>query len=146
MKFVILHRKLIPGFDVNGPILTPAEYDIHQVLRWISVGIDIREVMEDGSYRKLAFNDERLMEELNKKLNKQMEKRKQQKDDQQPRVGSGNVKLVPEKRTPKPVVAKPQPKVEPKKEEPQPEPKVEEVVKEEPKQQNLFIDELERPE
>ena len=75
MKYVILSRKQIPGYSVKGPILTPAEYDIHQVLKWVVVGIDVREVMEDGSYRKLSFNDPRLMEELDKKLNIQRERR-----------------------------------------------------------------------
>lgn len=142
MKFVILHRKQIPGYSICGPILTPMEYDIHQVLRWVAAGVDIREVMEDGSYRKLAFNDKRLMEELNKKLSKQMELKNQRKVElERPDGGNGNVRLLPEKKkhhTPK---VKPQPKVEPKKEEP----KVE-VKKEEPKQPDLIIDELERPE
>jgi hypothetical protein len=142
MKFVILHRKQIPGYSICGPILTPMEYDIHQVLRWVAAGVDIREVMEDGSYRKLAFNDKRLMEELNKKLSKQMELKNQRKVElERPDGGNGNVRLLPEKKkhhTPK---VKPQPKVEPKKEEPEVE-----VKKEEPKQPDLIIDELERPE
>jgi hypothetical protein len=142
MKFVILHRKQIPGYSICGPILTPMEYDIHQVLRWVAAGVDILEVMEDGSYRKLTFNDKRLMEELNKKLSKQMELKNQRKVElERPDGGNGNVRLLPEKKkhhTPK---VKPQPKVEPKKEEPEVE-----VKKEEPKQPDLIIDELERPE
>ena len=143
MKFVILHRKQIPGFSVCGPILTPMEYDIHQVLRWVAAGVDIREVMEDGSYRKLSFNDKRLMEELDKKLTKQMELREQRKIElERPTGGGSNVRLVPEKKKEYKPKVKPQPKVGPKKEEPK-----QEVVKEEPKQQpDLIIDELERPE
>ena len=68
MKFVIMNNGTIPGVGVKGPVLTPRSYDIHQVLKWIVTGVDIREVMEDGSYRKLIFNDERLMQELGKKL------------------------------------------------------------------------------
>ena len=65
MKFVILDNRSLPEFNgVRGPILTPRFYDIHLVLRWIAAGIDIREVMEDGSYRKLEFNDERVMRRL----------------------------------------------------------------------------------
>lgn len=68
MKFVIMNNGTIPGVGVKGPVLTPRSYDIHQVLKWIVSGVDIREVMEDGSYRKLIFNDERLMQELGKNL------------------------------------------------------------------------------
>ena len=143
MKFVILHRKQIPGFTVCGPIMTPTEYDIHQVLRWIAAGVDIREVMEDGSYRKLTFNDERLMEELTKKINKQMELREARKIElEKPLGGNGNVRLVPEKKKAY-KSPKPQPKKveQPKKKEPEVE-----VVKEELKQPDLIIDELEKPE
>ena len=68
MKFVIMKNGTIPGVGVKGPVLTPRSYDIHQVLKWIVAGVDIREVMEDGSYRKLIFNDKRLMQELGKNL------------------------------------------------------------------------------
>lgn len=68
MKFVIMNNGTIPGVGVKGPVLTPRSYDIHQVLKWIVAGVDIREVMEDGSYRKLIFNDKRLMQELGKNL------------------------------------------------------------------------------
>ena len=139
MQFVILSHKTIPGFGVKGPILSPASYDIHLVLRWISVGVDVREVMEDGSLRKLKFNDERLMEELHKKLDKQAEQRlavKKAREEIKIEV-KGNVKLMPE--------AKPLPKKKVKKEEPK-----KEIVepKEEVKEDNidLFIDHLEDPE
>ena len=139
MQFVILSHKIIPGFGVKGPILSPANYDIHLVLRWISVGVDVREVMEDGSLRKLKFNDERLMEELHKKLDKQAEQRlavKKAREEVKIEV-KGNVKLMPE--------AKPLPKKKVKKEEPK-----KEIIepKEEVKEDNidLFIDHLEDPE
>lgn len=61
MKFVIMHTGEIPGYGhVRGPVLTPQAYDLSTVLKWVSHGVDIREVMEDGSYRKLTFNDRRL--------------------------------------------------------------------------------------
>ena len=139
MQFVILSHKIIPGFGVKGPILSPASYDVHLVLRWISVGVDVREVMEDGSLRKLKFNDERLMEELHKKLDKQAEQRlavKKAREEIKIEV-KGNVKLMPE--------AKPLPKKKVKKEEPK-----KEIIepKEEVKEDNidLFIDHLEDPE
>lgn len=68
MKFVILSSCQLPECGVRGPILTPRYYDIHLVLKWLAVGIDIREVMGDGSYRKLEFNDERVMKELDEEL------------------------------------------------------------------------------
>lgn len=71
MKFVILHVGIIPGTgNAKGPVLSPQEYDLRDVLKWIAHGIDIREVMEDGSYRKLEFNDRRINEAINKGLNK----------------------------------------------------------------------------
>ena len=68
MKFVIMSNCVLPECGVRGPVLTPRYYDIHLVLRWIAAGVDIREVMEDGSYRKLEFNDERVMKELDEEL------------------------------------------------------------------------------
>lgn len=71
MKFVILHTGVIPGYgNARGPVMTPQEYDLKDVLKWVSHGIDIREVMEDGSYRKLEFNDRRINEAINNGLNK----------------------------------------------------------------------------
>lgn len=67
MKFVILSSCEIPGFGgARGPVLTPQEYDLHLVLRMITNGVDIREVMEDGSYRKLVFNDPAVMKAIDK--------------------------------------------------------------------------------
>ena len=71
MKFVILDNKEIPGYGgVRGPIVTPTAFDLHDVLKWITFEIDIREVMSDGSYRKLQFNDERIMKEIDEELNR----------------------------------------------------------------------------
>ena len=65
MRFVILSAKPLPiGNGVHGPILSPAEYDVHLVLKLLALRIDVREVMEDGSYRKLDSNDEKLLELL----------------------------------------------------------------------------------
>lgn len=75
MKFVIMNTCIIPGFGVKGPVLTPREYNVHQVLKWLASGIDVREVMEDGSYRKLNFSDEKLMDEACKDLEKQRNER-----------------------------------------------------------------------
>lgn len=142
MKFVILSHKPIPGYNVKGPILSPATYDIHLVLKWVVAGIDVREVMEDGSYRKLSFNDKRLLAELNKKIEVQSKKREEHKkelkelDNETVKV-SGNVKLVPEAK-PLPVVNKHK---KPKKEQPK---KIEEPKKEQI--ENLIIDDLEKPE
>ena len=71
MKYVIMSNGTIPGYGVRGPVLTPRTYNIHQVLKWLAVGVDVREVMEDGSFRKLHFNDPKLVEEANKDLDKQ---------------------------------------------------------------------------
>ena len=143
MKCVILSRKMIPGYGVKGPILSPAEYDIHQILKWINVGIDVREVMEDGSYRKLYINDPKLIELLNEKVNKKSEQRKQDRqlmENNRVVKPQGNVRLRPEKiHDPKPKKVQPKPVKEVIKEEPKKEEVKEEVV-------DLFIDELEKPE
>ena len=69
MKFVILSSSCIPGFNgARGPILTPTAYDLHLVLQWLCAGVDVREVMPDGSYRKLQFNDEKIMKEIDEEL------------------------------------------------------------------------------
>ena len=143
MKFVILTNKIIPGFTVKGPILTPTEYDIYQVLRWVAAGVDIREVMEDGSYRKLSFNDERLVAELAKmsmKHKADLEKAKNELMGAEIKP-NGIVQLKPEKSKKNKKINKPAPM------------KKEEVIqkKEEPKQEEindmeLFIDQLEKPE
>ena len=143
MKCVILSRKIIPGYSVKGPILSPAEYDIHQILKWLNVGIDVREVMEDGSYRKLYINDPKLIELLNEKVNKKTEQRKQDRqlmENNHVVKPQGNVRLRPEKiHDPKPKKVQPKPAREVMKEEPKKEEVKEEVA-------DLFIDELEKPE
>lgn len=79
MKFVILSHGIVPDFGVRGPILTPREYDLHQVLKWVAYGVDIREVMDDGTYRKLSFNDERILDEIRKELNNKVVEKKEEK-------------------------------------------------------------------
>lgn len=80
MKFVILSHGIVPDFGVRGPVLTPREYDLHQVLKWVVYGVDIREVMDDGTYRILSFNDERILDEIRKELNnKVVEKKEEEK-------------------------------------------------------------------
>ena len=143
MKFVILSNKVILDFNVKGPVMTPTEYDVHQVLRWIAAGIDVREVMEDGSYRKLSFNDERLKEELRKKSDKIKEEREKHFGNAINEITNGTIKpngiikLKPEK-----VKAKNIKPVEEKKQELK---KKEVKVQEEP-QVDLIIDDLEKPE
>lgn len=67
MKFVIMHMGEIPGYGhVRGPVLTPQSYNLNEVLKWISHGVDIREVMDDGSYREMKFNDRRLKEAIDR--------------------------------------------------------------------------------
>ena len=139
MKFVILTNKIIPGFSVKGPILSPAEYDIYQVLRWVAAGVDVREVMEDGSYRKLSFNDERLVAELTKlsiQHKAELEKTKNELKSAEIKP-NGNVQLKPEKN--KKVVKSNKPKVIT--------PKVEKHVEPSKVENNdIIIDELEKPE
>lgn len=79
MKFVILSHGVVPDFGVMGPILTPREYDLHQVLKWVAYGVDIREVMDDGNYRKISFNDERVLDEIRKELNNKVVEKKEEK-------------------------------------------------------------------
>ena len=137
MKYVILSNKMIPGYDVKGPIMSPAEYDPHLVMRWVLNGLDIREVMEDGSYRKIERNDERVMNEIHNKTDKKMNDLKTRNHIVTEVKPHTNVRLKPEK-TIKPIQAK-------KQKEPKPEIKIEEPVKEEMIDE-LIIDNLEKPE
>ena len=142
MKFVILSNKRLPGYNVLGPILSPAEYDVHLVLRWLMNNIDVREVMDDGSYRKLTIHDERLNELVQEKTTEKMEERKQCSSEKITEVKpQGNVKLKEQVIKPK----KEQPTVQPKKEATKivEQPKKEKNVVEKPE---IFIDELEKPE
>lgn len=144
MKVVILSAKRIPGFGVYGPIMTPTEYDVHLILKWIAARIDVREVMEDGSYRKLTCNDKRLMEELDKKHAKIQKDRedfkKARKEVEIEKRQRGNIIMKPEKKP------HPQPKIKVLEEKPLPvvkeEPKQIEDKKEEPKV-DIMIDDLE---
>ena len=153
MRFVIMNNGIIPGIGVKGPVLTPREYNVHQVLKWLAIGVDIREVMEDGSYRKLKFNDEKLMNEACKDLEKQRNERLRIEEEVKAmgnKAPKGKVK--PNNKKPVqfvPVVEeqnKPVKKVEPKK----PIEKKVEEVKEEPKTEDTKvsfpIDNLEKPE
>ena len=118
MKFVILSSGCIPGFNgARGPILTPSAYDLHLVLQWLCAGVDIREVMPDGSYRKLQFNDEKIMKEIDEELEMKRIQKEQNVD---------FLKEEPVKKVVKPKVIKTKPVVkqettkvveEPKKEE-----------------------------
>lgn len=128
MKFVVLDNRELPMYNgVKGPIMTPTAFDIQLVLKWLAFEIDVREVMEDGSFRKLEFNDERVMRELDEKLEmKRIEKEQKIKLVEQ--------KPVTKKAANKKVVVRPQPKKEEVKE---PE------VKKEPE---LFVDDLKKPE
>ena len=128
MKFVVLDNRELPMYNgVKGPIMTPTAFDIQLVLKWLAFEIDVREVMEDGSFRKLEFNDERVMRELDEKLEmKRIEKEQKVKLVEQ--------KPVTKKAANKKVVVRPQPKKEEVKE---PE------VKKEPE---LFVDDLKKPE
>ena len=67
MKFVILSSVPIPGFNgQRGPLLTPQSLDAKLVLKMVAMGIDVKEVMEDGSYRDVEFSDSRLIAEMAK--------------------------------------------------------------------------------
>lgn len=98
MKFVILSSCEIPGFGgARGPVLTPQEYDLHLVLRMITNGVDIREVMEDGSYRKLVFNDPAVMKAIDKGF------AKAHNEEEKPPVVELNNKTKPRKKKEEPV-------------------------------------------
>lgn len=147
MKFVIMSRGQLPFYNgACGPILTPVAYDIHLVLKWIATGVDVREVMDDGSFRKLEFNDERVMKELDEDL-----ERKRIEKEQHVKLLEEEQKVEVKKVVPKKVNIYPAEPVKPvkekKKEKPIVEKKKELVVKEEPivekKKTELEVDELE---
>ena len=100
MKFVILSTKRLPNGQ-HGPILTPAEYDVYLVLKFLALGIDVREVMEDGSYRKLEYNDAKLFEiikERNKENREKLEERRNMKYEIEEIRVNGNVRLKEERK------------------------------------------------
>lgn len=83
MKFVILSSVPIPGFNgQRGPLLTPQCLDAKLVLKMVAMGIDVKEVMEDGSYRDVEFSDSRLIAEManNNKIKNTEEIIKEKKD------------------------------------------------------------------
>ena len=138
MKFVIMSRGQLPFYNgACGPILTPVAYDIHLVLKWLAAGVDVREVMDDGSFRKLEFNDERVMKELDEDLErKRIEKEQRIKllEEQEVEVK----KVVPKKMN----IYPPEP-VKPVKEKKKEKPVVKEELKVEKKKPELEVDELE---
>ena len=137
MKFVVMSRGQLPFYNgVCGPILTPVAYDIHLVLKWIAAGVDVREVMDDGSFRKLEFNDERVMKELDEDLERKRIEKEQ------------HVKLLEEEVDVKKVVPKkvniyPAEPVKPVKEKKKEKLVVKEEPKVEKKKPELEVDELE---
>ena len=140
MKFVILSNGILPECRVRGPVLTPRYYDIHLVLRWLAAGVDIREVMEDGSYRKLEFNDERVMKELDEEL-----ERKRIEKEQKLKLLEEESKVIKKKPVPKKINIYPPEPLKPIKEEKKKEKPVEEVKEEvtEKKKSSFEVDELE---
>lgn len=149
MKCVILSAKPLPMCNgIHGPILSPAEYDVYLILKFLAAGIDVREVMDDGSYRKLEYNDEKLLELLDEKNKNNMEKLKERRNRTREveNMPQGNVRLKEERKNNLPVnkPKKEKNKEDFKKQKPKEEVK-HEVKKEEPKV-DLIIDELEKPE
>ena len=139
MKFVIMSRGQLPFYNgACGPILTPVAYDIHLVLKWLAAGVDVREVMDDGSFRKLEFNDERVMKELDEDLErKRIEKEQRIKLlEEEQKV---NVKKVVTKKM---NIYPPEP-VKPVKENKKEKPVVKEEPKVEKKKSELEVDESE---
>lgn len=138
MKFVIMSRGQLPFYNgACGPILTPVAYDIHLVLKWLAAGVDVREVMDDGSFRKLEFNDERVMKELDEDLErKRIEKEQRIKLLEEQKVEVK--KVVPKKMN----IYPPEP-VKPVKEKKKEKPVVKEEPKVEKKKPELEVDELE---
>ena len=139
MKFVIMSRGQLPFYNgACGPILTPVAYDIHLVLKWIAAGVDIREVMDDGSFRKLEFNDERVMKELDEDL-----ERKRIEKEQHVKLLEEEQKVEVKKVVPKKVNIYPAEPVKPVKEKKKEKPVVKEEPKVEKKKPELEVDELE---
>lgn len=64
MRCVVTTSAPLPGYNVCGPIMTPQNIDARVILKWLASGIEVYEVMEDGSRRRLSFNDTRLKKEI----------------------------------------------------------------------------------
>ena len=144
MRCVVYSKCELPEFrGIRGPIMSPTELDPQLIMKWLYVGLDVREVMPDGSHRKLKINDEKLVELLNNIYEEKRAKR------------LGNVNVQPKKKEinqqPKKEVPKAKPyekKVKPielPKEEPKVEQPKEDIVVNEPAV-HLPIDDLEKPE
>ena len=139
MKFVIMSRGQLPFYNgACGPILTPVAYDIHLVLKWLAAGVDVREVMDDGSFRKLEFNDERVMKELDEDL-----ERKRIEKEQHIKLLEEEQKVEVKKVVPKKMNIYPPEPVKPVKEKKKEKPVVKEEPKVEKKKPELEVDELE---
>lgn len=147
MRCVVYSKCELPEFrGIRGPIMSPTELDPQLIMKWLYVGLDVREVMPDGSHRRLKTNDEKLVELLNKKYEEKQAKRLGivKANDNKPK--QKEVKQQPKKEVPK---AKPYEKkvkpVELPKEEPKVEQPKEDIVVNEPAV-HLPIDNLEKPE
>ena len=139
MKFVIMSRGQLPFYNgACGPILTPVAYDIHLVLKWLAAGVDVREVMDDGSFRKLEFNDERVMKELDEDL-----ERKRIEKEQHIKLLEEEQKVEVKKVVPKKMNIYPPEPVKPVKEKKKEKPVVKEEPNVEKKKPELEVDELE---
>lgn len=139
MKFVIMSKGQLPFYNgACGPILTPVAYDIHLVLKWLAAGVDIREVMDDGSFRKLEFNDERVMKELDEDL-----ERKRIEKEQHIKLLEEEQKVDAKKVVTKKMNIYPPEPVKPVKEKKKEKPVVKEEPKVEKKKSELEVDELE---
>ena len=139
MKFVIMSRGQLPFYNgACGPILTPVAYDIHLVLKWLAAGVDVREVMDDGSFRKLEFNDERVMKELDEDL-----ERKRIEKEQHIKLLEEEQKVEVKKVVPKKMNIYPPEPVKPVKEKKKEKPVIKEEPKVEKKKPEFEIDELE---
>ena len=67
MRCVVYSKCELPEFrGIRGPIMSPTELDPQLIMKWLYVGLDVREVMPDGSYRRLEFNDKKLNEMIDK--------------------------------------------------------------------------------
>ena len=146
MRCVVYSKCELPEFrGIRGPIMSPTELDPQLIMKWLYVGLDVREVMPDGSHRRLKTNDGKLVELLNKKYEEKQAKRldnvnvqpKKKEIKQQPKNKKEVPKAKPYEKKVKPVEL---PKEEPKVEQPK-----EDIVVNEPAV-HLPIDNLEKPE
>ncbi len=91
MKCVVYSKGELPGFKgIRGPIMTPIDVDVHLVLKWVYFGVDVREVMDDGSHRRLKSNDERLMNAIDADLEERRQKKVKKLNDHQKPINNKN--------------------------------------------------------